>query len=82
MSRVCKITGKKTRVSYNVSKANNHTKRKHYPNLIKKRIFIPSLGKKVLMRISTKALKIINKIGVVEGLKKANIKLKDIAKSC
>ena len=80
MARVCKITGKRTRTSYNVSKANNHTKRKHYPNLINKKIFVPSRGKKVLVRVSAKALKIMNKIGVLEGLKKANLRLKDIAK--
>ena len=80
MARVCKMTGKRTRSAYNVSKANNHTKRKLYPNLINKSIFIPSLGKSVKVRVSAKALKIMNRVGVIEGLKKAGLKIKDIAK--
>jgi large subunit ribosomal protein L28 len=42
MARVCQITGKKTQVGNNVSHANNKTKRKFYPNLQKKRFYIPS----------------------------------------
>ena len=57
MSRICKITGKRPRVANNVSKANNKTKRKQYPNLQNKKIFVPETGKYVNLRISTKALK-------------------------
>ena len=54
MSRTCKITGKRPRVANNVSKANNKTKRKQYPNLQNKKIFIPETGKYVKLKISTK----------------------------
>ncbi|MEO1383167.1 MAG: 50S ribosomal protein L28, partial [Bacteroidota bacterium] len=41
MARVCDVTGKRTAVGNNVSKANNKTKRKFYPNLQKKRFYLP-----------------------------------------
>jgi len=42
-------------------------------NLQKKRIFIPELNKSVTLRLSTKALKTINKNGAYKTLKKAGI---------
>ena len=78
MSRICKITGKRPRVGNNVSKANNKTKRKQYPNLQNKKIFIPETGKYVRLKLSTKALKTIDKFGLMKYLNKTNLKLKDI----
>ncbi len=71
MARVCQITGKKTQVGNNVSHANNKTKRKFYPNLQKKRFFIPSEGTWVTLKVSTSALRTINKNGIETVLKKA-----------
>ena len=78
MSRVCKITGKRPRVGNNVSKANNRTKRKQYPNLQNKKVFIPETGEYVRLKISTKALKTIDKFGLLYYLNKINLQLKDI----
>ncbi len=78
MSKVCKITGKRPRVANNVSKANNKTKRKQYPNLQTKKIFVPETGKYVRLRISTKAIKTIDKYGLIHYLNKNNLKLRDI----
>ena len=78
MSRICKITGKRPRVANNVSKAHNKTKRKQYPNLQNKKIFVPETGKYVKLRISTKALKTIDKFGLMHYLSKQNLQLKDI----
>jgi large subunit ribosomal protein L28 len=44
-----------------------------YPNLQKKRIYIPELKKTVTMTISTKALKTIQKNGAFKTLKKAGL---------
>ena len=60
MSRICKISGKRPKTGNNVSKANNKTKRKQYPNLQKKRIFVPELKRNVTIKLSTKALKTID----------------------
>ena len=79
MSKVCKITGKRTLVANNVSKANNKTKRRQLPNLQKKKIFIPELGKSVRIKVSTNALKSIDRDGLLTFLKKKNLSLSDIS---
>ena len=78
MSKVCKITGKRPLVANNVSKANNKTKRRQLPNLQKKRIFVPELGKFVRVKLSANALKSIDKDGLLVFLKKKNLSLSDI----
>ena len=71
MSRVCQITGKRPRTGNNVSHANNKTKRKFYPNLHKKRFYIPEEDKWITLKVSTTALRTINKNGITAVLKKA-----------
>ena len=71
MSRVCQITGKRPRSGNNVSHANNKTKRKFYPNLHKKRFYIPEEDKWITLKVSTHALRTINKNGISAVLKKA-----------
>jgi len=71
MARVCDITGKKVQVGNNVSHANNKTKRKFYPNLQKKRFYIPEEDKWITLKVSTSALRTINKNGITAVLKKA-----------
>lgn len=74
MSRVCELTGKKAMVGNNVSHALNRTKRKFDANLIKKRFYIPEEDKWVILKISTSALKNINKLGISAVLKQAREK--------
>jgi large subunit ribosomal protein L28 len=71
MARVCEITGKRPQVGNNVSHANNKTKRRFLPNLQKKRFFIPEENKWVTLKVSTKAIKTINKNGISAVLKEA-----------
>lgn len=44
-----------------------------YPNLQKKRVYIPELKKTVILTLSTRAIKTINKNGAYKTLKKAGI---------
>ena len=74
MARVCEITGKRPRVGNKVSHANNKSKRKFYPNLQKKRFFIPEDGKWITLKLSTKAIKTINNKGISAVLKEAREK--------
>ncbi|HCM74960.1 MAG TPA: 50S ribosomal protein L28 [Cytophagales bacterium] len=74
MARVCQITGKKTQVGNNVSHANNKTKRKFYPNLHKKRFFIPEENKWITLKVSANAIKTINLKGISAVLKEAKAK--------
>ena len=78
MSKVCQITGKRPRVANNVSKANNKTKRRQLPNLQSKRIFVPELGKTVRLKLSVKAIKTIDKYGLLPYLNKKGLSLTDI----
>ncbi len=57
------ITGNK------VSHANNRTKRKFYPNLQEKKFFIPEENRWITMKVSTSAIRTINKKGIAEVLK-------------
>lgn len=74
MSRVCELTGKKAMVGNNVSHAMNKTKRKFGANLIKKRFYIPEEDKWITLKISTSALKNINKKGISAVIKEARAK--------
>jgi large subunit ribosomal protein L28 len=71
MARVCQITGKRPRVGNSVSHANNKTKRRFYPNLHTKRFFVPEDGKWITLKVSTTAIKTINKKGISAVLKEA-----------
>ncbi|MBT4916516.1 MAG: 50S ribosomal protein L28 [Formosa sp.] len=73
MSRICELTGKRAMFGNNVSKALNRTKRRFNVNLIKKRFYIPEEDKWVTLKISTSALKTINKIGIQAAIKEAKI---------
>ena len=74
MSRVCELTGKKAMVGNNVSHAMNKTKRKFNANLVKKRFYIPEDESWITLKVSTSALKTINKIGISAAIKEAKSK--------
>ena len=48
-------------------------KRRRYPNLQKKKIYIPELKKTIILTLSTTAIKTIQKNGAYKTLKKAGI---------
>jgi large subunit ribosomal protein L28 len=64
MSRVCQITGKRPRSGNNVSHAHNKTKRKFLINLFKKRFYLPAEDKWITLKVSSTALRTINKNGI------------------
>jgi large subunit ribosomal protein L28 len=69
MAAKCVLTGKKTTTGNNVSHSKVKTKRRLYPNLQKKRIFIPELDKTVTMMISTRALRSLKKNGALNFIR-------------
>ena len=71
MARICEITGKKVMVGNNVSHSKRRTKRKFYPNLQTKKFFIPEEGKWITLKLSTSAIRTINKNGISAVLKEA-----------
>lgn len=61
-------------VGNNVSHSNRKTKRKFFPNLVTKKFYIPEEDVYVTLRISTAALRTINKKGISACLKEAREK--------
>ena len=78
MSRICKVSGKKPLVGNNVSHAHNKTKRRQMPNLQTKRLYVEELGKFVRVRLSTRALKSVTRVGLMPYLKKQGLSLNDV----
>lgn len=74
MSRVCQLTGKSVMVGNNVSHSQRKTKRKFYPNLLTKKLYIPEDDMYVTLKISASALRTINKKGISACLKEAREK--------
>jgi large subunit ribosomal protein L28 len=52
----------------------NRTKRKFNANLVKKRFYIPEDESWITLKVSTAALKTINKIGITAAIKDAKSK--------
>ena len=71
MSRVCEITGKKAIVGNKVSHSNTKTKRKFNVNLQVKKFYLPAEDKWITLKLSTSALKTINKNGIDAVVKQA-----------
>jgi len=70
MARKCDITGKRMMVGNTVSHSNRKTKRRFYPNLQKKKFFIPEENRWITINVTTSVLRTINKSGIFMVLKK------------
>ncbi len=79
MAKVCAITKKGSIRAGGYSNRTRATQfnptgmRRAYPNLQKKRIYIPELDKTITLTISTTAIKTIQKNGAYATLKKAGL---------
>ena len=61
---MCQVTGKKPMSGNRVSHANNKTKRRFLPNLHDQRFWVPSENRYIRLRVSAKAMKTIDKLGI------------------
>ena len=61
-------------VGNNVSHSNRKSKRKFNPNLQEKRFYVPEEKKWVTIKVSTSAIKIINRRGIYACIKEAKEK--------
>jgi large subunit ribosomal protein L28 len=79
MAKQCDITGKSSQMGGRYSNRTRATqfnpggKVRRQPNLQKKRIYVPELGKTVTVNISTKGLRVLAKNGAHKTLKEAGI---------
>lgn len=68
MSQVCMVTGKAPLVGNNVSHAKNRTKRRFNPNLHTHRFWVEAEKRFVKLRLSSKGMRIIDKVGIEQVL--------------
>ena len=79
MAKICAITKKGSIMGGRYSNRTRATQFnpcgmiRKYPNLQRKRIYIPELKKSVVLNVSTRALRTIEKNGAFSTLKKAGL---------
>ena len=86
MARVCQITGARVTTGHKIHRSGKakkeggigkhitkRVKRKIYPNLRDKRIFVPELGRWVRVKLTARALKTVNKLGALKVLTAAGL---------
>lgn len=86
MPRVCQITGAKVSFGHRDHRSGKakkeggigrhltkRVKRRFYPNILDKNIWVPELGKFVKVRLTARALKTVNKNGAYRTLLKAGL---------
>jgi large subunit ribosomal protein L28 len=78
MARVCQVTGKRPITGNTVSHSNIKTNRRFLPNLQSKRYFLAEENKWVTIKLSTEAIRTINKNGllsVIKGMRAKGVKI-------
>jgi large subunit ribosomal protein L28 len=78
MSRKCKLTGKGPMAGNNVPFSLKKTRRRQLPNLQNKLIYVPELDRSVRIRMSTRAMRTVDKIGLMPFLQKQGLRLEDV----
>jgi large subunit ribosomal protein L28 len=69
MARVCQVTGKRPITGNKVSHSNIKTKRRFLPNLQTKRFFLAEEDKWITFKLSSEAIRTINKNGLYTVVK-------------
>ena len=64
MANKCQLLGIEVGFGNQISHSHVRTKRRFNPNIQKKRYWVPSLGRHVTLKLSTKGIKTIDKIGI------------------
>ena len=73
MARVCQVTGKVPMGGNKVSHSNIKTKRRFLPNLQKKRFYLAEEDKWITLKLSTDAIRTINKNGLYSVIKEMRL---------
>lgn len=73
MARVCQVTGKRPTSGNSVSHSNIKTKRRFLPNLKTKRFFLAEEDTWVTIKLSTEAIRTINKNGLYAVVKEMRL---------
>ncbi len=74
MARVCQVTGKKPITGHKVSFSNKKALRRFLPNLQTKRFFLAEENRWVVLKVSSDAIRTINKNGLLAVVKELRLK--------
>lgn len=74
MARVCQVTGKTPIGGNKVSHSNIKTKRRFLPNLQTKKFYLVEEDKWITLKVSTDAIRTINKKGLYSVIKELRAK--------
>ena len=69
MARVCQVTGKKPITGHKVCFSNKKAKRRFLPNLQTKRFFLAEEDRWITLKVSSDAMRTINKKGLFTVVK-------------
>ena len=75
MARVCTLTGKRPNVANKVSHSNIKTKKRQLPNLQTRRIWFAQENRFITIKVSTRALRTLNKKGLEAFAQEAGLDL-------
>ena len=64
MSAHCQVTGRSPSFGNSVSHSHRRSRRRWNPNIQSKTYFLPSQGRRVTLRVSTKGIKVIDRDGI------------------
>lgn len=64
MSAHCQLTGATPTFGNTISHSHRRTSRRFNPNIQRKKYYVPSLGRKVTLRLSARGIKTIDQIGI------------------
>jgi large subunit ribosomal protein L28 len=67
MPRRCELTGSKVSSGNNVSHSNRRTRRTFAPNLQNVTLLSDALGERVRLRVTTRALRTVQKVGGIDA---------------
>ena len=70
MARACDLTRKRRLVGNKVSHANNKTKMRQQVNLHNKRVYDPETGETIKLKLSTSAIRTLDKVGSLSAFVK------------
>jgi large subunit ribosomal protein L28 len=69
MAAVCQVTGAIPGFGHNISHSHRRTKRRFDPNIQKKKYYVPSLKRNVVLTLSAKGIKVIDARGIESVVK-------------
>jgi large subunit ribosomal protein L28 len=69
MAAVCQVTGAIPGFGHNISRSHRRTKRRFDPNIQKKKYYVPSLKRNVVLTLSAKGIKVIDARGIESVIK-------------